>query len=490
MICTVSVSAQLVYSGHYIKCLDKNLHSLNLKDDIVKDYCKVEDNETKIHNSNNKITIGDEVYPIEDISMDYYEGFNTLSHVSQCRLQYAWAEVRATIFNISKSHRVPVELSYLPMVVSSFNKYYSNETTAYGFWGLQFIPAVRYGIVADANYDERLDVSKSTVAAMSYLNELHKSFGSWDYAITAYACGPAMVRKAMTVNTDFDSVVSSINSPDKYIFYSFLALVKWMNENEICHPLPDVKANEKFADTIVVVEKIHFEQIAGVLELDVQELLDLNPLFTGKVIDGRCRPKAIYLPLSYAEKYYLYKDSILHFNDSIYFPKYEIEISEEPVYSYGYNTNNVSVSPGDDFEEIKHSVVTGDNLGFIAEKYHVKVSDLQDWNNISGTTIYVGQIVSVWVKKGTVSNYTNKAPEEKKKESFTDIVKLPEPEKKAFNSKEYTLVETYVVKSGDSPYKIALDYSWATAEDIMLWNDISDPSKLQVGQKLKIYKKK
>jgi len=218
--------------------------------------------------------------------------------------------------------------------------------------------------------------------------------------------------------------------------------------------------------------------------LDVQELLDLNPLFTGKVIDGRCRPKAIYLPLSYAEKYYLYKDSILHFNDSIYFPKYEIEISEEPVYSYGYNTNNVSVSPGDDFEEIKHSVVTGDNLGFIAEKYHVKVSDLQDWNNISGTTIYVGQIVSVWVKKGTVSNYTNKAPEEKKKESFTDIVKLPEPEKKAFNSKEYTLVETYVVKSGDSPYKIALDYSWATAEDIMLWNDISDPSKLQVGQKL------
>ena len=59
-----------------------------------------------------------------------------------------------------------------------------------------------------------------------------------------------------------------------------------------------------------------------------------------------------------------------------------------------------------------------------------------------------------------------------------------------FNAKDYTLVETYTVKSGDNPYNIAKRYSWATADEILKWNNISDPSKLQIGQKLKIYKKK
>ncbi|MBQ2351984.1 MAG: LysM peptidoglycan-binding domain-containing protein, partial [Bacteroidales bacterium] len=59
-----------------------------------------------------------------------------------------------------------------------------------------------------------------------------------------------------------------------------------------------------------------------------------------------------------------------------------------------------------------------------------------------------------------------------------------------FSAKDYTLVETYTVKSGDNPYNIAKHYSWATADEILKWNNISDPSKLQIGQKLKIYKKK
>ena len=33
-------------------------------------------------------------------------------------------------------------------------------------------------------------------------------------------------------------------------------------------------------------------------------------------------------------------------------------------------------------------------------------------------------------------------------------------------------------------------YSWATADEILKWNNIADPSTLQIGQKLKIYKKK
>ena len=491
MICSENISAQLVYSNQYFKCLDKNLSVLYSDDHHIKSYCESSgnNNDTFVENQNS-IKLGNETYFINEYSQDFLNGFNALSNKSECRLKYGWAEIRSEIFQVVESRDVAQELAYLPVVISGLNKYYTNEIGAYGLWGLSYIPAVRFGISADSCYDERLDLFKSTQAALSYLNQLHNSFGTWDYAITAYVCGPATVRKAMHTASDFDKVISSINSPYKYTFYSFLAFVKWMQENEIKDDINRDDFACKTVDTVVVTNRIHFEQIAGVLNIELANLLELNPLFTGKVIDGRYQPKTVFLPTKCKDRYDLYKDSICHFKDSIYFPKYKVEITEEPVYSYGGNSNYVSVSPGDDYEEIKYSVVTGDNLGFIAERHNVKVSDIQEWNNIRGTTIYVGQVISIWVKKGTALNYTKKVEPEKKKDNFTDIVKLPEPEKKAFDPKDYTLVETYVVKSGDSPYKIALAYSWATAEDIMLWNNISDPSKLQVGQKLKIYKKK
>lgn len=491
LICSVNISAQLLYSGQYFKNLDKNLISLYPDDHVVKTYCEsYEENNYKLIEIENSVKIGDEEYSLNEISLDYYKGFSLMNYKSECRLKYAWQEINDEIYKAAESNKTIKELVYLPVVISAFEKYYITEIGGYGYWGLTYIPAVRYGIVADSCYDERLDMFKSSSAALLYLTQLHESFGSWDYAITAYACGPAIVRKAMCLTTDFDSVLYNIHSPNKYTFYSFLAFTKWMRENEIENYIDNNTDKIVSVDTVVVNERIHFEQIAGILNLDVAELYRLNPLFTGKVIDGRHKPKMVYLPLGNKERFILYKDTICYYKDSIYFPKYKPEIIEEPVYTYGSNSNYVSVSPGADFEEIKYSITTGDNLGFIAEKYNVRVSDIQQWNNISGTTIYVGQSISIWVKKGTASNYTKKVEVETKKESFTDIVKVPEPKKKTFDPKNYTLVETYIVKSGDSPYKIALTHSWATAEDIMLWNDISDPSKLQVGQKLKIYKKK
>ena len=44
---------------------------------------------------------------------------------------------------------------------------------------------------------------------------------------------------------------------------------------------------------------------------------------------------------------------------------------------------------------ITHVVVSGDNLGKIAKKYNCSVEDLQKWNNLSGTKIYVGQKIKI-----------------------------------------------------------------------------------------------
>ena len=45
-----------------------------------------------------------------------------------------------------------------------------------------------------------------------------------------------------------------------------------------------------------------------------------------------------------------------------------------------------------------HTVKKGETLGHIAEKYHVRASDIRSWNGISGSTIRVGQRLTIYPK--------------------------------------------------------------------------------------------
>ena len=143
-------------------------------------------------------------------------------------------------------------------------------------------------------------------------------------------------------------------------------------------------------------------------------------------------------------------------------------------------------------EKIIYKIQQGDYLGKIAQKFGVKVSDIQAWNGLSNTNISAGKTLVIWTgKKAAQSNQstqpktTSTTQQKPATQSNTSTSTSA-----TFNAKDYTLVETYTVKSGDNPYNIAKRYSWATADEILKWNNIADPSKLQIGQKLKIYKKK
>jgi len=496
MICSfASSNAMAQQTSVYFDKLETSLASFCPSDDEVMDYCSnYEKNINPLFVHDNKIKLGNEEYSLNEISLDYYNSFQSLTYRSKCRLVYLWAAIRPVIYEEIKKNNSFNSLGMLPIAVTALNTFYADEVGGFGLWGLQYIPAVRYGIVADTCYDERLDLNKSSNAAIQYLHYLHRSFGSWDYAVTAYACGPAKLRKAMIGTTNFESSLNNLDSPAKNTFYIYLAVLRWLEENETVITADVLAEKQINSDTVTVFDRVHFAQISEVLQIDNKELRKLNPLFTGNVIDGREKPKTIFLPRNYKQTFLELQDSIFHFKDSIYFPEYKPMQKQESDNDTYYADTYVSVSPGEGYEEIKYKIVSGDNLGFIAEKYGVKVSEIQDWNNISGTNIYAGQQISIWVKKGTAVNYT-KTETEKKPVKVEPVKVQPDKKessisKKAFEPKEYTLVGTYVVKSGDSAYKIAQNYSWATPEDILSWNNITDPSKLQVGQKLKIYKKK
>ena len=116
-------------------------------------------------------------------------------------------------------------------------------------------------------------------------------------------------------------------------------------------------------------------------------------------------------------------------------------------------------------------IQSGDSLSKIAARHGVKTAELAELNNISDPNkIRIGQklVLPAYAKAST------SAP------------KAPAAEKKAPAAKAEVAADgIYVVKNGDALSKIAKAHGVKQSE-IMALNNITDPNKIRIGQKLKM----
>jgi hypothetical protein len=98
-------------------------------------------------------------------------------------------------------YRLPLELALLPIVESAYLPTAESPKNARGLW--QFIPGTGsdYDLAQSRDYDERLDIPKSTQAAIRFLSGLYRHFnGDWLLALAAYNAGQAAVDNAVSQN--------------------------------------------------------------------------------------------------------------------------------------------------------------------------------------------------------------------------------------------------------------------------------------------------
>lgn len=93
---------------------------------------------------------------------------------------------------------MPSAFLYLVMAESEFILDASSSKKAKGLW--QFMPrtARYFGLETTSYIDERLDIVKSTQAAVTYLKKLHSMFDKWYLAAVAYNCGEVRVIEGLT----------------------------------------------------------------------------------------------------------------------------------------------------------------------------------------------------------------------------------------------------------------------------------------------------
>jgi len=389
--------------------------------------------------------------------------------------------------DIFDSYGLPVELKYMAIIESALNPNAVSRVGATGLWQFMYSTGRMYGLTINSVVDERRDPVKSTHAAAKYIRDLYKVYNDWILVIAAYNCGPGNVNKAIRRSgnkKDYWEIYYRLPRETRGYIPQYVAAVYGVNyyREHNLNPLP---LNIPVAiDTIMINKDIHLTQISEVMGIPFGELRALNPQYRTGLIPGSTRPFALTLPMTHLGDFIDLNDTIRLYKPEVYLNK-STQIADPTRSSY---------LPADPKGKTKliYTVQEGDNLGFISEWYKVSLSDLRYWNNIYRNTIRLGQKLVVYVDPSK-SEYLSKISTMTFAEKQQMIGK-PVPVS-TNTATAYASYETdgeyvvYTVRYGDTIWDIVKLYDNVTSTQILSLNNISDPGKIQVGQKLKIKKK-
>lgn len=139
-----------------------------------------------------------------------------------------------------------------------------------------------------------------------------------------------------------------------------------------------------------------------------------------------------------------------------------------------------------------YTVVAGDTLKKIASKFNTSIEALEKANNLTSTSIIrTGQLLVV----GKAAAAPAKSEVVPLAKATPSVVAKPEPvqptaakdapvmAKEVPKEAPTAAGESYVVAKGDNPYSIAKKFK-VTQDALMKANNIDDPRKLKIGQKL------
>ena len=347
---------------------------------------------------------------------------------------------------------VPLEIKYLAIVESALNPKARSRVGATGLWQFMYPTGKQFNLEVTSYVDERYDPLQATDAACQYLSSLYQIFGDWSLVLASYNAGPGNVSKAIRRSGGSQNYWNiRRNLPRETANYvpAFLATL-YIYEFQKEHGLQPKKAPVTYfeTDTIKVKKQLSFQQVSDLLDISVEEIKFLNPIYKLDIIPyNEEKPRFLRLPKNKLGVFVSNEDKIYAYVDYLDAKKEQPRYVSAPKSTSSNSNSSVQY----------HKIRRGESLGLIAEKYKVSIGSLRSWNGIRGNNIQAGKTLKI---------YSSSKPS-------------------SSSSSNTSNNGTYTVKSGDSLYSIAKKFPGISVDNLKNWNDISG-NNIRPGMKLKI----
>lgn len=299
-----------------------------------------------------------------------------------------------------ETYGLPLELRYLPVIESALNPNAVSRVGATGLWQFMLETGKRYGLEVNSLVDERRDPIKSSYAAARYLRDLYKIFDDWSLVIAAYNCGPNKVNQAIhraKGSVDYWQIYPYLPKETRGYVPAFIAANYIMNyycEHNICPMITELPIS---TDTIVVDKNLHLEQIAKVLNVNIDHLRALNPQYRRDIVNGLTEPSVVRLPLSLVGSFIDNEDSIYAYKRDELLLKREVVAVNDIKLSYSKSkaTKRRTSKRSSRSRRKTVTVRQGDTLSEIAKRNGTTVKKLRRLNGIKGSNIRAGKKIRV-----------------------------------------------------------------------------------------------
>lgn len=358
---------------------------------------------------------------------------------------------------------LPVELTRLPLIESTFNLDAYSKVGAAGVW--QFMRSTgRLYMRVDNLIDERRDPLLATRAAAQFLKSNYEKLGTWPLAITAYNHGPAgMANAVRTVGSrDIARIIRSYKGrafgfASRNFYPEFLAAVE-IEKNAEEH-FSGIRRHPPLQyDEVYLTSYLPLSVAAQCTELSTSQLIRLNPAFGDRIRSGK-----LYIPSGY---------------------RLRIPGGTEPAFRQQYASLSPTQRPKSQRSLYAfHTVQRGQNLALIAKRYRTSVSTLKRLNRIRNVNrIRVGQRLRVPSREGTI--HIAKTPVVQQTASQQAVKQTRQIHSNTSTPSQQKML-THKVRRGQTLAAIAKRYrtSIATLQEL---NGIRRANLIRSGQKLRV----
>jgi membrane-bound lytic murein transglycosylase D len=353
--------------------------------------------------------------------------------------------------SIFEAEGLPLDLSYVPLIESAFKPSAVSRARALGIWQFMRGTALENGLRHDWYLDERADPEKATRAAAKYLKFLYEKFGDWHLALASYNGGYGRVQRAMkrSGRDDFWQLSNTQRYLPRetrdYVPLILAAVIVARNPAEYgltIQPMP-----EPASEVVTVTSPIDLRRVAEWIGASLEMLQDLNPelrrwttpvrdgqyalrvpLGAGELVRAKVAELAAEAPDPFtlhtvkkgetlasvarklrvtradlAEANYLSTQARLNTGQQLIIPRPPALLDgPDAVLAAGTGDELDVVKPASGSarralvsDRLVHRVKRGETLFSIARLYDTTVASIREWNNLGGTTILVGQRLTI-----------------------------------------------------------------------------------------------